>query len=674
MPTTRCGGQCCGKSPPALLCWYPKNTPHYRGTSPLLFPPLRLITRTRVRDCIMLKRTSRSTNTAINCAALLFSTLPLAAGVAAQTNSPANVETQEVIVTANRLAQPLGETLAATSVFTLDDIEASQAISLFELLAGAPGIQMARTGGQGAQTSLFMRGTNSDHTLILIDGVKANTASEGFARLENIPVAQIQRIEVVRGPQSSLYGADAIGGVIQIFTKQAAHSDADTGLSGNLSAAAGTESTYRASGGLNLRGDNTSLTLNVSHHQTDGIRPIHTPRPSARSSAYDNDAANLSIAHQFSSGAALRGAINLTDSGLVYDGGINDSEGRHAYVGLRLPVTDTWESDLQLSRFEDESDNVGTFSSRSRTERDAINWQNRLQTGDNSTLVLGADFESEELLYEMSGAAQTDTKRDNSAVFAVLDTSFSTINTTLSLRYDDNEQFGGKTTGKAAIGTDIGDTMQLWTSYSTAYKAPSLVELYVDFPGFFFFGNPDLQPETSRNLEIGLDGVHAGATWSVNVFRNEIENLITTNASFSSLTNVDQATINGAELAIRGSWQGWNANAALTLLDHENSDTGRQLLRRPKQILNAGVSRQFQKLDVGMTWLLRGPQKDVDPVTFGTSTVAGNAVFDLSLGYQVLDDLSLQLKIGNVFNKDYQVVDGYNTYGRTALLTTRLQF
>lgn len=623
----------------------------------------------------MLKKPSKTIDiAALSCAALFIATLPLATAVAAQADASANAETQEVIITANRLNQPLGEAMAAATVFTLDDIEASQAESLFELLAGAPGIQMARTGGQGTQTSLFMRGTNSDHTLILIDGVKANTASEGFARLENIPVAQIQRIEVVRGPQSSLYGADAIGGVIQIFTKQAELGNADTGLSGNLSAAVGTEATANGNAGINIRSNNTALALNVSHQQTDGIRPIHTPTPSARRSAYENDAANLSISHQFSNGAALRGGYDLRDSELNYDGGINNTEGRTANLALTLPISDSWRTDLQVSRFNDDSINDSTFSSRSRTRRNTFNWQNHVQANDNNSLVVGVDFESEDLLYESSGAVQTDTTRDNRAVFAVLDTDLSAFNTTLSLRSDDNEQFGQKTTGKAAIGTDLGDNLQVWTSYSTAFKAPSLVELYVDFPGFFFFGNPDLQPETSRNIEVGLEGSHAGAAWSVNAFRNEIKNLIATNASFNSLTNVERATINGVELAVNGTLLGWNANAALTLLDHENSETGQELLRRPNEILSAGISREFDKLNVGLTWLVRGAQKDVDPVTFGTSSVAGNAVFDLVLAYQLLNDLSLQLKIGNLFDKDYQVVDGYNTYGRTALLTTRYQF
>ena len=623
----------------------------------------------------MLKKPSKTIDiAALSCAALFIATLPLATAVAAQADASANAETQEVIITANRLNQPLGEAMAAATVFTLDDIEASQAESLFELLAGAPGIQMARTGGQGTQTSLFMRGTNSDHTLILIDGVKANTASEGFARLENIPVTQIQRIEVVRGPQSSLYGADAIGGVIQIFTKQAELGNADTGLSGNLSAAVGTEATANGNAGINIRSNNTALALNMSHQQTDGIRPIHTPTPSARRSAYENDAANLSISHQFSNGAALRGGYDLRDSELNYDGGINNTEGRTANLALALPISDSWRTDLQVARFNDDSVNDSTFSSRSRTRRNTFNWQNHVQANDNNSLVVGVDFESEDLLYESSGAVQTDTTRDNRAVFAVLDTDLSAFNTTLSLRSDDNEQFGQKTTGKAAIGTDLGDNLQVWTSYSTAFKAPSLVELYVDFPGFFFFGNPDLQPETSRNIEVGLEGSHAGAAWSVNAFRNEIKNLIATNASFNSLTNVERATINGVELAVNGTLLGWNANAALTLLDHENSETGQELLRRPNEILSAGISREFDKLNVGLTWLARSAQKDVDPVTFGTSSVAGNAVFDLVLAYQLLNDLSLQLKVGNLFDKDYQVVDGYNTYGRTALLTTRYQF
>jgi vitamin B12 transporter len=610
--------------------------------------------------------------------AILLGMLPLATTSLAQNDEATDLQTPEIIVSANRLPQPLGETMAATTVFTLADIEASQALSLFDLLAGTAGIQMARTGGHGTQTSLFMRGTNSDHTLILIDGVKANTASEGFARLENIPLAQIQRIEVVRGPQSSLYGADAIGGVIQVFTRQAAADTVNSGLSGTLSAGAGTEGTFNAHGGFNLSNASSSVALNIAHHQTDGIRPIHTPQPSARRSAYDNDSASLSLTHRFNNGATMRSAYLMTDAELEYDGGFTQGKGQTASVGIHVPINESWLSDIQISRFKDQNINSSAFSSRSTTSRDAINWQNHLQLGADSNVVLGTDLESEDLLYIMSGAAQTKTTRDNKAVFAVLNSPLplaaGTLHSTVSLRYDDNEQFGGKTTGKVAIGTSLGDNRQLWTSYSTAFKAPSLVELYVDFPAFFFFGNPDLRPETSHNVEVGLSGNLAATNWTINAFRNEIKNLIATNASWSSLTNVERATINGVELSMRGSWQGWQGNAALTLLDHENSDTGQALLRRPKQILSAGLSRKVQQLDVGLTWLLRGSQKDVDPVSYGTSSVAGNAVFDLTFAYQLLDDLNVQLKIGNLFDRDYQVVDGYNTYGRTALLTTRYNF
>ncbi len=583
---------------------------------------------------------------------------------------------EEIIVTANRLPQLQNETMAATSVITREHIDARQAGSLFELLGASAGIQTARTGGEGSQTSLFMRGTNSDHTLVLIDGIKVNTASEGFARLEHLPVDQIERIEIVRGPHSSVHGADALGGVIQIFTRQS-QAGADTdGIRGELRGGFGTENTSTFNAGVSAGSANTTLGLNFSHYSTDGIRPRNAPTPSEQRGAYDNDAATVNLSHVLGNGTVLNAHATLADSELGFDGGTG--EGRHISTGAvaTVPITNNWASQLRISRFRDTNDTFSAASSdsRSRTTREALNWQNHLAIAEREDLVFGLDYEDEELLYSTDMAQQTDTRRDNLAVFGVYNRGMGALDATLSVRRDRNEQFGGKTTGRVAVGSDVTDELTVWAAYSTAFKAPKLLDLYVDFPAFFFFANPELQPETAENMEVGLNATWLNSYWTASVFRNNVRNLIATNDSFDSLTNIGRARINGAEVTASTQLFGWTANAALTLLDHENRATGEALLRRPDELFTLGLNRQFDQLNVNAQWRVRGSQYDVDPVTFGRSEVAGSGVVDLALSWAFTTQFSAQLKIGNLFDKDYQVVDGFNTHGTTALLSARYQF
>ena len=284
------------------------------------------------------------------------------------------------------------------------------------------------------------------------------------------------------------------------------------------------------------------------------------------------------------------------------------------------------------------------------------------------------DYQDEELVYSSASTTQADTTRDNLGVYAVYIAKLQALDYTVSLRHDDNEQFGDNTTGSIALGHDLTDTIQLWASYGTAYKAPNLLDLYVSFPGFFFFSNPDLEPESSENFEIGIEGSLDSTRWTLNIFRNEIEDLITGNAAGTSLTNIDQADINGLEGTISTKLAGWSIDAALTLLDHENKATGEKLQRRPNETFNLKVSRAFGDFDVAANWLLQGDHDDVDPVTFGRSNVAGYGIVDLKFGYAVTPDLKLRLKVGNLFDQDYEVVDGFNTYGTTALVSADYVF
>lgn len=603
----------------------------------------------------------------------------LPVGVAAQTSTDQAQAPEEMLVTANRFAQFSHEILNAHTLLDRDFIDQSGAGSLFDLLKTVPGVQMARTGTDGAQTSLFMRGSNSNHTLILLDGVRMNTASEGAARLENIPLSQIERVEVIRGPQSSVYGADAIGGVIQIFSRSSVAPDEkfpdnNKPYSGRVEAGVGTEQSRVLHSGFRARLNNTVIDFDLSHRETEGVPARNAPRPSTNTADWENQSLGLGLQQQLSANWQLWGRWQATESEKLFDGGDSEASQRSGSAGVRGQISARWNTQLQVSQFKDNNLTRQFGLSRSTTRRDSLQWQNELRFSDTSNTLLGVDMDDEDLYYLSSGAVQNVSTRRNDAVFAVHQQEFGALDLTASVRMDDNEQFGEHTTGRLALGTDIGNNSNVWVAASTAFKAPTLVDLYVDFPAFGFFANPDLEPERARNLEAGLRTSLADTALDVSVFRNDIRDLIGADSTFRSLTNVNRARINGLELGASRDILGWQSRLSLTLLDHENRDTGAALLRRPDEQLSISTSKQYDQFSVLFDWQLRGDQTDLDPVTYGRSRVGGYGVLDTVLQWQLMPALELQLKVGNVFDKNYEVVDGYNTLGRHAMLSARHRF
>lgn len=599
-------------------------------------------------------------------------------GVSAQQPaSAADPQVQELLVTANRMSQFSNDTLNAHTLLDRDFIAQSAAGSLFDLLRSVPGVQMARTGVDGAQTSLFMRGSNSNHTLILLDGVRLNTASEGAARLEHIPVSHIERIEVIRGPQSSLYGADAIGGVIQIFTRSGlppSDGAPDQRFSGRLEAGIGTEQSRNYHGGLRFAGNQTTVDLNVSHRETDGIPAQNAPTPGTLNAAWENQSISLGIQHTLNSDWQLWGRWQHTDSEKIFQGGDSEATQKTGSVGVRAQISERWRTQLQLSQFKDNNLTRQWGLSHSTTDRNSLQWQNELSFSSNSNTLLGVDVDDEDLYYLSSGAVQNVSTRRNDALFAVHQHSLGQFDVTASVRVDDNEQFGAHTTGRLALGTDIGSNSKLWFAASTAFKAPTLVDLYVDFPAFGFFANPLLKPEHASNLEAGLRTQIAGSDVDVSVFRNNIRNLIGTDSSYSSLDNVSRAQIDGVEISASRAVLGWQNRLSLTLLDHKNRETGLALLRRPDQQLSLSTSKRFEQFSLLLDWQVRSHQADLDPVTFGRSRVAGYGVLDTVVEWHLMPALNLQFKVGNLLDKNYEVVDGYNTLGRHVMLSARHPF
>ncbi|SFQ09161.1 TonB-dependent vitamin B12 receptor [Pseudomonas borbori] len=580
------------------------------------------------------------------------------------------------LVTATRTAQTAQQSLAAVTVFDRAQIEQSQASSVPELLKKVPGVSLANNGGPGKNTSLFMRGSESDHVLVLIDGIKAGSVTSGGAALQDLPLELIERIEVVRGPRSSLYGSEAIGGVIQIFTRKGA----GAGSKSFFSAGYGTHDSYSGSAGV-AGGDGQGwYSLGLSGLDSDGINV-----KSAASSGYEDDAdgyrnlsAALSAGYRFDNGLELDANLLQAKSHNDFDqvnrkrsaGFRANADGETRVLGsrARFAPLDPWQVTLQVGRSEDKSDAYqdGAFYSRFDSRRDSVSWQNDLTLAPGHTLSLGADHQHDEV---NGSTAYAEDSRDNNGAFAQYLGEVGRHDWQLSLRRDDNQQFGRHDTGNIGYGYALTDWLRATLSYGSAFKAPTFNELY--YPGY---GNPELDAETSKSLEAGLAGQHAWGRWSVNVFRTRVDDLIAYDASIQAPANVEQARIRGVELLLASQVLGWDWNANYTLMEPENrssgANDGNELARRAKQLFNLDLDRRLGAFSLGASLHAEGQRFDD---LANQKEMSGFATLDLRGEYRIDPEWRLQARVANLLDADYETAQGFNQPGQAAYLTVRYQ-
>nr|WP_246336033.1 TonB-dependent vitamin B12 receptor [Azomonas macrocytogenes] len=589
----------------------------------------------------------------------------------------------EQIVTASRLEEKASKSLAAVTVIDREEIERSQAQSLTDVFKKVPGISLSNTGGPGKTTSLFMRGTNSNHVLVMIDGVKVGSITSGQTAYQDLPVELIERIEVVRGPRSTLYGSEAIGGVIQIFTRKGAQ---DGGLKPFFAAGYGTHDTYETSGGVSGGNGHGWFTLAFNAMDTDGIEA-----KDPGSSGYENDAdgyrnlgGTLRAGYRFDNGLELDGTVMRTSAHNDYDS-LYGKTGKNANADnkqnlvsgrIRFAPLDPWQTTLQFGRSEDKSDAYqdGKFYSRFDTRRDHISWQNDFTLAEGHTLTLGADHQRDEV--NGSTNYREDSRTDDGAFLQYVGR-FGRHDLQLAARHDDDEEFGSHKTGSAAWGYALTDSVRTFLSWGTAFKAPTFNQLY--YPNF---GNPDLKPEKSRTIEAGFNGQHDWGHWSLNLYRTRIIDLISTITvnGRSQSEGVDKARIRGLELTLGSELWGWAWNANYTAMDAENRSKrssrggiryyGKDLNRRPSQMLNLDLDRSFGAFDIGAT--LHAQNHSYDDLENQTR-LAGFATLDLRGEYHVSPGWRLQARVANLFNKDYETAAGYNQPGQAVYLTLRYQ-
>ncbi|HSM10389.1 MAG TPA: TonB-dependent vitamin B12 receptor [Lysobacter sp.] len=580
----------------------------------------------------------------------------------------------EIVVTATRTAASADAALAPVEVIDRAAIERSQARSLPDLLRGRAGISLSNQGGAGKLTTLFMRGSESDHVLVLIDGIRVGSATSGLVSFQDLPIDLIERIEIVRGPRSSLYGSEAIGGVIQIFTRRDAR-----GLAPRMHVGAGSNGLREFGAGFGARGERGWFGADYSHRRTDGIDAckVATPSPWAGCfisapqpdrDGYHNTALSARGGIDFNPAWSLEAHALRAEGENDFDGDfVNRSETLQQVAGgtLRWRPSDALELHLTGGRNKDASDNFrdGVFNGDFATDRDSATLQADVALAGNQLLTLGVDW-----LRDRADSTTPYDKatRGNRAVFAQHQASVGAHALQASLRSDDNDQFGRHTTGAAAWGMDIAGDWRVTAGYGTAFKAPTFNELY--YP---FFGNPTLRPEESRSWEAGLRYDGPRLDWRLDGFHTEVDDLIAYDGSIFLPNNIERARMRGAEIGIDSQLLQWTLAASASWLDTRNRSgihAGNRLARRARNSARIELDRSFGDWAMGLTGVAEGARFDD---VANSRRLPGYATLDLRAQVALAPAWSLQARVANVLDRDYETAAFFNQPGREWFLTLR---
>lgn len=594
---------------------------------------------------------------------------------------PANNEI-EIIITAGRKAQTADETLAPVTIITRKEIEQTQASTVAAVLQQTPGLTLTSSGYMGKQTSVHLRGTNDSHVLVLIDGVKVGSATLGTTALELLPLAQVERIEIVRGPRSSLYGSEAIGGVIQIFTRKGSGSK---GVQPQASVSYGSFNTAKASASLGGgSGEGAWLNLNVATERTDGInaQDFYTTYLPDFSTAkvyeldkdgYENNNFSLRAGNRFENGMSAEAGVMQTQGESDYDGQYqneNHFKQQVAQGKFSAPVGSNATVTAQLGHSLDKQDSYkdGVFQDRFQTKRTSASLQADMQLGAAGNLTAGFD----QIKDKVSGTTDyAVSSRKNTGLFTSYQMTAGANKFDVSARQDDNQQFGKKATGGVAFAHEFSESFRATASYGTAFKAPTFNDLYYPWSG-----NADLKPENSKNLELGVAGRLASGEWSISAFQNKIDDLIQwrdTGGGIWKPMNVAAAKITGLEVAAAQRFGDWQLSGNATLQNPEVASgvlAGDLLINRPKQILNMDLQRQFGRYSAGAALHAEGRRYN-DAANL--EPLAGFGTLDLRATYQLNKDLAVSAKLANILDKDYELRKGYNQPGINGLVTLEYQ-
>ena len=575
----------------------------------------------------------------------------------------------EIVVTAARIPQTLDSALLDITVIGAVEIARAGQQTLAELLQSRAGVEIAGNGGPGQPTSIFMRGSNSSHTLVLVDGLRINSATTGTTALEHLPLGQIERIEILRGPASSLYGSEAIGGVIQIFTREGKGTPQPY-----LRLGAGSYNTRTLNTGYGGQSGNLLFSLNLGHTTSDGFSATNAAEPfgsyNPDRDPYRNTNASAKLAYLVNDKNEI--GLNFFNSEGVahFDAGpTTDDVNRQTLQSYSLysrnQITAHWESLLRLGRGTDDLTTVGANPGTLRTDQDQFTWQNNLTT-DAGIFTLGI----ENLDQHVTGTTTySQTSRTVQSMLAGYNGTFGDHQVQANVREDDNSQFGSHNTGSLAYGYRITPAWRIAASVGTAFKAPTFNDLYAPA---FWGSNPNLRPERSNNRELSL--AYQGQVQKIKAtyFNNHITDLIAFPPPTYSGININRAQIEGTELAYQGMIGNTRLRAEVTLQQPLNEETGKRLQRRAAKHANFSANHSFGAWKLGGELITAGERFD-STTESAASRMGGYGIFNLTATHDLTKEMSVSLRWNNVADKHYELAQGYNTPGSNVFISFQYQ-
>jgi vitamin B12 transporter len=563
-----------------------------------------------------------------------------------------------IVVTATRTAIPVAADTAGTIVIDRDEIAASGARDLVDLLRFHAGLDLGRNGGPGQTTSLFIRGAESNHTLVLLDGVRINPGTLGVPPLQLIDPKLVERIEIVKGPHSTLYGSDAVGGVVQIFTR----GGADAPARAHAALGYGSQNTRSLSAGASGASGDYFASINLSGVDSDGF-PAR--REASRDSGHRNTSLALRAGHHGDRISTELSHVEFRGNTEYFDFFLAplDEDHRNAVTALTLrgPLGDASASTLRISHMEDrinqkQSDDFAT------TRRNVIDWQNDWQVTSNLLLTTGVVLSRQDTAALSFGTRLAETL-DEKSVYAQLQATRDRHHWLAAMRWLDHDAFGSHVTWDLSYAFTVTPALSFSAAAATGFRAPDSSDR------FGFGGNPDLDPETSRGVELALRYRPApGHSISVGAFHTDLDDLINFYDPDGFLgpvagrnENVDRARIQGIELRYERRNGPWRGAIEFALQDPVNRDTGRQLARRAERSASVQLGYTRERYRAGVNALASSSRPDSD---FSNTVNAGYTVVDLYGGLRLAPGWWLQGRIDNLFDRDYVLADGFNTQPR----------